>query len=395
MVITKTKFLESSRPSAAIINTSTVYTKAEGQGLLQEYSELVASDTFGAIFRRLSCDNGGSWSEATPVFAPRETPAGIERQGEMALLHDPHTERLLRIYNQHLYPGGNHTREVMGLTTICYEISCDGGVSFSAPRQLIVEGMDAEAWAPKVKYGENSMMVSFSAPFVDRRGRLMVPAQLIRYTPEIASTYRIPLEAGCFIGEWDATGNLRWTLGETVCTDLGRSSRGLYEPAIAELSDGRFLMICRGSNAGLEGVPSRKWKAISHDGALTWSSPEPWSDDEGSLFFSPSSGSILIRHSRNGKLYWLGNITPENPGGNWPRYPLVIAEVDDTNVCLIQSSLQTIDTRLPEDGEALQLSNFKAYEDRFTGELVVMVARLGENAEDGLNTPAYQYRIAV
>src|SRR5690606_29493346 len=107
-------------------------------------------------------------------------------------------------------------------------------------------------------------------------------------------------------------------------------------PTIARLGDGRLLMVMRGSNDTWPpqelGDPERylpgyKWHSLSDDGGRTWSTPAPWTDTNGRNFYSPSSCSQLVPHS-SGRLFWFGNVTPRNPIGNGPRYPMAMAEVD-------------------------------------------------------------------
>ena len=390
----KSNLIPETNDQIAIFSVQTSYTSSRDNAMVQEYGELVSSDTFGKMRRRFSEDGGRSWSEAIPIFSPRTTSKGIERAGEGAFVLDENHGCLARFYNQHLYPGGTHTRDVIRLTTIRYEISKDGGHTFSDSAQLIVKGMTPERWAPGVEYGKNSVMISFSAPFLDRNKRIILPAQRFWMSADHLNTYQIPLEAGCLVGQWDETGKITWSLGEMVCVYSGLSSRGLFEPAIEELGDGRLLMICRGSNAELENAPGYKWKSVSYDSGFTWSKPEPFGYEDGALFYSPSSGSRLIRHSKNGRLYWIGNITSANPNGNTPRYPLQIAEVDESRLSLIRDSVLEIDNRHKGDTAKLQLSNFKAYEDRTTGEFVITLTRIFAKNTEGYGSPAWQYRIS-
>lgn len=396
MNIHKTILIADPKKTNAIFRVETIYDHSQGDGLLQEYGELVASDTFGSNWFRRSKDGGRSWSEPEITFVPEQTDAGVLRQGEAALLLDVNTNRIVRFYNDHLYPGGRHTREVTGFTKIYYQVSVDRGQTFAESRQIVVKGATPERWVSGVEYGKNSMMISFCAPFVDSRGRVLLPCHRFKLVPESVGTYQIPIEAGCLLGNWKSDTEIEWEFGEVIQPDLALSPRGLFEPAIAELQDGRLLAVCRGSNARMEvPAPGRKWKSLSSDGGYTWSKPEPLSYEQGELFFSPSTGSRLIRHSRNGKLYWIGNIVPENPNGNWPRVPLQIALVDEEKQALIKDSVVLIDTRKPEDSEALQLSNFRVYEDRATGEIVVTLARLYEKSAEKSYSPAWQYRITV
>ena len=55
----------------------------------------------------------------------------------------------------------------------------------------------------------------------------------------------------------------------------------------------------------------------------------------------------MIRHSVTGRLYWIGNICTQPPEGNWPRYPLVIVEVDEKAAALKRSTVTAIDDRHP------------------------------------------------
>lgn len=396
MKVRKSVLLTDPQETHAIIRVETIYDDVTGNGMLQEYGELVASDTFGRSWFRRSTDGGRNWSDPEVAFTPQETDAGVVRQGEAALLLDRRKNVVVRFFNHHLYPGGRHTREVTGLTTIHYQVSEDQGKTFQESKQIIVKGGTPEKWVKGVEYGKNSTMISFSAPLVDSRGRILLPCHRFKLVPESVNTYQIPIEAGCLIGNWSEDGEIEWEFGDVVHPDFKRTARGLFEPAIAELEDGRLFMICRGSNARMDpDVPGYKWKTFSEDGGYTWQTPERLKYDDDGLFFSPSTGSRLIRHSRNGKLYWIGNIVPENPGGNWPRYPLQIAEVDEQRLALIRESVVEIDTRNPEDSERLQLSNFRVYEDFDTGEIVVVLARLYEKSDEVAYSPAYQYRITV
>jgi len=156
---------------------------------------------------------------------------------------------------------------------------------------------------------------------------------------------------------------IRWELSERVSIDPARSSRGCLEPTIAQAPDGRLLMVMRGSNdsstiRASSGSPSPVTKA------RTWTPPEPWTFSDGSTLFSPSSSSQLFQHS-NGTLYWLGNVSPENPQGSYPRYPLVIGRVDPASLKVVRDSVFEIDSWRPEDGPLpVMLSSFYAHEDR-------------------------------
>ncbi len=202
----------------------------------------------------------------------------------------------------------------------------------------------------------------------------------------------------CFQGRWNAERReYQWRPGQRVEISPSRSARGLMEPETAELSDGRLLVVWRGSTTGWDGTktttPGRKFYSLSNDRGLTLSEPAEWSYDDGSSFYSPSSIHRLIRHTRTGKLYWLGNITADPPQGNSPRYPLVIAEVDETHAALRRDTVTSIDDRQPDQPAEMQLSNFSLLEDRRTGNLELYLTIYGERPENVFTADCYRYTL--
>ena len=375
-----------------VIEVNTAYRRRAGRELLQVYGAMVASDAWGRYYQRISEDNGRTWSEPTVIFQPHQTEEGIHRWNEGALFLDEEKDRLLFFNNYSLYPETTHSRSVLGLTRIRMRMSSNGG-PFSEPRQIIQRGHDEVNWADGVKFGTNCMHISFPAPLKLRNGKILLPVGRMPLNTLDTEGLLLPVEAGCMVGEWVGD-YLEWDLGGMVGIDPNLSSRGLCEPALAELPDGAILMIMRGSNEGIR-ASGRRWRAISKDGARTWSKPEPLRYDTGEDFYSPASGSRLIRSSRNGKLYWLGNIVPENPEGSLPRQPVQIAEVDEHKVALKQDTVSVIDDRRSDDPPVVHLSNFRVYEDRETGEIVMNLARLFERGPKDNTSPSYQYRIRI
>jgi len=172
----------------------------------------------------------------------------------------------------------------------------------------------------------------------------------------------------------------------------------MVEPTIAPLAARRLMMVMRGSNDAKPHLPGYKWVSFSEDGGQRWTPPEPWADETGRPYFSPSSCSQLVPHS-SGRLFWLGNLCETNPRGNGPRYPMMIGEVDPVRGCLRRDSLAAVDQRAPDESERLFLSNFHAREDRETGEIRLCMwrpfARQVEGQPLDWTTPLYGYRIGV
>jgi hypothetical protein len=258
-------------------------------------------------------------------------------------------------------------------------------------------GLPAGQTLPGVFPGKNSIMLGDqgSQPLAIEGGFLL-PVEITPldrdgklYNPGGGYTYH---DSAVLHARWKSKTELEWKLSEFVKGDPTRTTRGAIEPTVAHLSDGRYLMILRGSNDRKQSLPSWRWMSTSRD-AVRWSQPEPWTYTNGDPFFSPSACSQLLRHS-NGRLYWIGNITPENAKGNRPRYPLVIGEVDLISGLLQKETVRVVDTRREGEDEMLTLSNFYAREDRVTREIVIHMTRLLA-LKDGWEGDAFAYRVGV
>ena len=114
------------------------------------------------------------------------------------------------------------------------------------------------------------------------------------------------------------------------------------------------------------------------------------------VFYSPASISYFLRSTRTGKAYWFGNITGPEAYGNHPRFPLVMAEVDEETGFLKKGTKTVVDDRDPEtDSPQLQLSNFTLLEDRETRDVELYLTRLGATPGDLWRSDAYRYRIVL
>ena len=124
-------------------------------------------------------------------------------------------------------------------------------------------------------------------------------------------------------------------------------------------------------------MPCWRWRTLSTDYGRTWSPPEPLTFSDGVPFWSPTSLSSFFRSSRSGKAYWIGNISRVRPRAGSPRYPLVVAELDEEKLGLRRETVTIIDDRGPADGSDLQLSNWGCVENTATGHLLNMLTRTG------------------
>jgi hypothetical protein len=175
---------------------------------------------------------------------------------------------------------------------------------------------------------------------------------------------------------------------------------GSDEPTVAVLNDGKLLMIVRPGGMykdpkrGRHAVPHR---AVSSDGARTWSNIRPLVYSDGSKLYTPSSISRLIRSTKNGKLYWIANIIDRpNYGQSDPRHPLQIAEVDEKTLGIDKRSVTIVEDKAPTDPELVRFSNFKIYEERGTLDFILTMEKsYSEFVTGNPPRPNYRYRIQL
>ena len=370
------------------------YTRKSGGEMASLEQRWSRSDTIDISYIRRSRDHGRTWS------APGERATGEKRPGGMLRRHpragwiDPHTGRLLEFWVEGVLPSDD---PLEGLRQWNTYYTVDGGPT----RQVIHRGAEfgPRHALPGVWTGKNSVMIGdmTGRPLATRGKRILLPVSISPlggdgklYNPSGAYTYH---DSGVLIGQWRGQQRLEWEMGERIKADPARATRGMDEPTLAELAGGRILLVMRGSNDKRPELPSYRWHSFSSDGGRHWTIPVPWTYSDGAPFFSPSACSQLLPHP-NGRLYWLGNITPENPRGNRPRYPFVMGEVDQRSGLLLRESVRVIDDRAPEDDPLLTLSNFFAREDRQTGGIALHMTRLVA-APSGWRGDALLYRIAL
>ena len=205
-------------------------------------------------------------------------------------------------------------------------------------------------------------------------------------------------EAVTVIGEYNSRGGLDWRLGKALNISPEMSSRGLDENAITQLADGRIAAVCRGDNSAFREKPGYKWLSFSSDEGETWSAPVPLPATGGDPIESGANGSALFRSIKNGKLYWMGNLAlrGERANDNWPRSPLVVVEVQEEPFALKRDTIFAIDERNYNDSPRVQHSNFRFYQDRETGDLVVFLTRYGEFSEKEWQVADYyRYRVEM
>ncbi len=364
-----------------MVGANSFYTRARGIEKMGTMSRVTRSDSADEIYRFFSDDNGRTWSESEQISFITNTDRGTHRAYPEPGFVDPDRDRLLTMVIAGTLPSDDPL-EGMEHWTLYYRVSRDGGRTSAVEERVIQDGgFDSSHPCEGVWVGKNSMMIGDQTcrPIRTSEGRILMPIQVTPLGPD--GRYHNPgggytyHQSAVLIGRWLDGDRIGWDLSEYVSNDPDLSTRGALEPTLAELPDGRILMVMRGSNDVKPQLPGRRWFSLSEDDGKTWSPIEVWRYDDGSNLYSPSSCSQLLRHS-NGSYYWLGNISRVNAKGNWPRYPLVVGEVDTESALLKRDTVTMIDDRGPLDHEMMCLSNFMAHEDRETHEIVLHMTRL-------------------
>jgi hypothetical protein len=358
------------------------------------YYNAIYLQTTGACLRsgdNVSTNNGRTWQTEPmqPDFVSG-LPHGYRRNPLTSAL-DPRTGRLITIINAmdtpSLDPNIHEPPVALETFYLRYRVSADGGKTWRFDKPIVQAGsFTAQHPVEGVWVGKNAIYLGDLGciPLVTRTGRVLLPAHTTPlgpdgklWNPSGGHTYTDVL---VLIGTWTNGERLSWRASQRVVGDPKRTTRGLIEPTLAEFPDGRILMVMRGSNGGKADprheLFSSKWFAISPDGGETWSTPAPWTFEDGQAFFSPSSMSALFRHS-SGRCFWAGNLSAQNCQGNLPRWPLVVGEVDPRSLKLVHSSVLTVDTQRPEDKTRgrLDLSHLTLLEDRETKQIILTYPR--------------------
>ncbi len=385
-------FLRSPVKGAAVM-CAAYYTKAKGGEMVSIEQRISRSDTIDVAYYRRSSDNGRTWTEPVRRECGEKRPGGMWRMHPRGPWADPRSGRTVEFWIEGVLPTDDPL-EGMRQWNIFYKV--DDGPA----RQLIHKGAGygPRHPLPGVFTGKNSVMLGDTTcvPMPRRDGAILLPTVIAPLGPDGKPsnpgggyTYH---DTAVLIGQWRGN-EIEWESAARIVADPARVTRGMDEPALATLADGRILCVMRGSNDVRRHLESRRWFSLSSDGGRRWTKPEPWTYSNGEPFFSPSACSQLVTHS-SGRLFWLGNILTENAKGNRPRYPFQIAEVDRKSGMLVKDSVRVVDDRGAGDDELLTLSNFYAREDRESGEIALHLTRMFAFPNEWRGD-SYLYRIPV
>ena len=354
--------------------------------------------------RRVSHDDGKTWSELTPL------PPILTLGDQISIIdwkfcgiYDPASNRHVDLSIHHLRDmREGPPRRIFNHAMV--RLSADGGETFGPPEMLRYEEgeelspetlLDPEFLTNNTGYPGQSILRHSNGTLIIPVTNTNIPAH-VQDEPVGRTVW--PAKGGigslCYVGRWNEDADAYvWNAGTPVWLSRDDAFNGLLEADIAELGDGRVLIVWRATKNGQE-KPAYKYFAVSDDGGLTFSEPGVFCYSDGLPFFSSSSFHRLFRSSLTGKLYWIGNILPEhttNPGH--PRYPLIIAEIDESTYGLKRETVTEIDTRWPGEGERLQLSNFWVIESQAERNLEIYLTRLSEDPDEVFTANVYRYTV--
>jgi hypothetical protein len=345
------------------------------------------SDGYDDYAIQLSADNGRTWSKPEIRWKSSAVPEGRMRYAEPAAYFDPEKQKLIVLIDHTLHP-----KDKLNVDT-------DYGL------ELNIYDPSQSKWTERKQLqfpGQRTPAMSFSFPIKTASGRLLFPGmrksidsagKAIHYQ----NTWAPVDEIVTVIGEWRGD-SPAFHLGQALRIEPERSSRGIDENAITVLKDGRIAAVCRGDNSAFPEKPGYKWLTISTNEAESWSAPVPFPATEAAPIESGANGSAFFRSVKNARLYWIGNLAlrGERPKGNWPRSPLCIVEVQESPFALKRESIFAVDERTFNDSPRVQMSNFRFYEDRETGDLVIFLTRYAEQSEkEWMLADYYRYRVEM
>ena len=410
-----------------VISLSRKYLDEEGLRIMEHRHACRQSDFYEDELIRFSDDNGESFSEWIPYVAENGS-SGITSIGEdeveiydVGNAFDRENEMYLSTRLHRYFIGGHEAsyRDLReGKLTHFdhqYILARRSGEDLPFLVQMIKyeDGCDFDESNPRNPDFLHNNIGYLNAPIVLKSGKIAVPVGVTvrnackragldvnEVFPSAPDIHRAVVVA---IGAFDSKEEkFTFEFSSPVIIDDLRSSRGIDEPIIAELSSGRLLLVMRGSNARAdytriaEGAPSYKWFSYSDDGGKTFSPAEPWRFDNGGYVYSSATISEFFRSSKNGKLYWIGNITSDKAYGNDPRYPLHIAEVDENSGLLKWDTVTVIDDRRDGECEMMQLSNFSLLEDRVTKNLHLFLGKIWQyDLSDPFYGETWKYEIEL
>ena len=323
MITVKGTCIIAADEKTGIVNISKRYLYNEGLELVEEQNIARESDYTNEKRRRVSHDNGRTFGEWEPVEATDLS----KYYGSDEIIYADTPRRFNPVHSHYVYT--HWSRYFVGGHKDAYKkywgeakksfydhqyISvAKDGTSEPLTTKLVryEEGHDFSEENPSDPEFLKKNMGYINEPSVLSSGDIAVPVgvpddklcelfgldvnEIFPTCPEIH--LGVMIARGKFDKE---KGEYDFTFSNPVILDDLRSSRGIDEPIVTELTSGRLILVMRGSNVRSanwrtrikEGTPTYKWFAYSDDGGKTFSPAEPWSFDSGEPMPQPSLNSF-------------------------------------------------------------------------------------------------------
>ncbi len=404
MITVKAEKYRDAREDAIYEGVRRKYRDITGLSMVEDCSRSGISDFCEGSMRRFSEDNGKTWTEWEII---KEEDSSYDNMGEHDRNFPFHPDEHWNPVHKHWVGPGMERIFKGGHEKALRQIWTEGGPSpLSDHVYFRIRHPDGKSFYQMVKY-EDGTEFNRDDPLnpeyfyknnsyegnnliFDDNGDFFQPVivstvkccEMLGIDPEDVCPSHVGGSLIVVHGVWNGEKYDLHYSRPAVISDLF-SSRGVMEPSIAKLKSGRLLVVFRVSNyqnaawgTRIEnGTPSFKWYTYSDDGGKTFVNPMPWHYDDGEVIYSSSSIGHLVRSEKNGKLYWIGNITGHEIRGNDPRWPLQIVEVDETYGTAKKETCTLIDTRREGEGVNLELSNFAIHQNRETGDIELFLTK--------------------
>lgn len=334
-----------------------------------------------------STDNGKSWKNNPFLFSKAKYNSKNSRRTHITSLYLFKYDKIIHFINaiDLTNIGLKKTKELKeGVSNyyLRYYLSSRSSQNYLVDEVVKDQSGDDETPFSGIVRGVNAYYLGDIGcqPIEMKSGKILLPVQqtIVKknklYNPSGTTSFS---GARVLIGTVVSDNKVTWQASNLLEISPEKSTRGLLEPTIIELSSGKLLMIMRGSNGGVSdklfSIPGYKWFSVSNDGGFNWSSPQALKYDNGNALYSPSSMSRLFKRS-NGIVYWIGNITDKNPKGNSPRNVLVIGEINEENYRLKKQSVIVLDSQ----SNNVDLSHVSVIEDRSNKNIIISYPSSGK-----------------
>ncbi len=325
---------------------------------------------YDGTWLRISEDNGSNWTDWGPrvrfdIEIPDEQlmPAGLSL--------DTKNDILLRFFRGQKADRSCYGYINQGAYRAHYSVSGDQGATWSDPVQIVdrQKNYNADCWGPGFEYGVRGAILNGSHCIWMEDGSVLAPfTEYERLDGSKPWYFRVVCARGYWNG--DKSG-LDWEFGNFIEVPVEKARVGCCEPSITALESGALFVTMRCQGNEETGHYTIPYSAVSEDGGMNWSQPEPLTYDDGTNVWTPASCTAFYDSAATGKTYWIANILDGPVFGQIPRYPLKIAEFDRARACIAKNSVRLIQDRPDDAHENVRYTNFGWYEDRRTGRLII------------------------